>query len=68
MFSEIYYFDKRMYLCIFEGLFEGVCERMNLCWCGELRDFYGEVFVYIVMRVECNVLNFSSYEGIESVI
>ncbi len=33
--SETYYFDKRTYLCTFEGLPEGVRERMNLCWRGE---------------------------------
>lgn len=65
--SETYYFDKRTYLCTFEGLPEGVRERMNLCWRGESRDFHGEVPAYIVTRVECNVLNFSSYEGTESV-
>lgn len=65
--DETYYFDKSTYLCTFEGLPEGVRERMNFCWRSESRDFHGEGPAYIVTRVECNVLNFSKYKGTESV-
>lgn len=64
--SETYYFDKNTYLCKFEGLPEGVHERMNLCWYSECRDFHGVEPAYIVTKIERNVFDFSYYEEIKS--
>lgn len=57
--DETYYFDKNSYLCKFEGLPEGVRERMNYCWSSEWRDFHGEIPAYIVTKIEHNVFDFS---------
>lgn len=64
--DETYYFDKNTYLCKFEGLPEGVHERMNHYWYSESRDFHGAQPAYIVTKLERNVFDFSDGKGTES--
>lgn len=64
--DETYYFDKNTYLCKFEGLPEGVHERMNLCWYSESRDFHGVEPAYIVTKIESNVFYKETESGKEN--
>jgi hypothetical protein len=63
--DETYYFDKNTYLCNFDGLPEGVRERMNSYWYSELKDFHGVKPAYIVTKIECNIFDFN-YKATDS--
>ncbi|GGF84159.1 HEPN domain-containing protein [Alteromonas lipolytica] len=62
--AQTYYFDEKTYLCSFDGLPEGVKERINICWQREYRDFNGEKPAFIVTKIECNVFNCDDDKGI----
>lgn len=55
--AQTYCFDENTNLCSFEGLPEGVKERINFYWQRECKDFHGEKPAFIVTKIARNVFD-----------